>query len=216
MLTEVSDDAGFEQWLRNELAHTPLPDDLTVTARAVVADAERLMRRQETRRKVVRRSVVAAAAAVLVGVVVTPLLHDRAPDNHVGTAASCAGAPVRDASGTDRLLLAERPVSGRITVELAPFADCEAHPGQHPDATTELPSPARGRVTVGRLRGMPFYLVAGSATHVSMKGLGARAFPTLGAQTLIWPDQVSIRAGHTPSTLTWMVGSASYTVRLHE
>lgn len=153
MPTEVSDDAGFERWMRDELARTPLPDHLTVAASDVVADAERLVRRQGSRRKVVRRSVVAVAAAVLIGVIVTPLLHDRAPDTRAGTAASCAGVSVRDTSGVERLVIVGPPVAGRTVVRLFAFADCEAHLAQHADATTELPTPARGRVTVGHLRG---------------------------------------------------------------
>lgn len=210
---ETPKDSSFENWLRSALDQTPLPDELQVSWKDATAGGHRILRR----RQVARRGLIGLAAAAVIGVSV-PLLtgtftagHHNTT-SHVATAGSCAGTPVIDATGTQRVLIVSAPHTGKVDIKIFPSVDCEQHPSQHPTATDTLSSPAPGHAVAGQVSGMPFYLVNGYASSASVNRMAATVVRSLGQQSVIWPVQSAARStGHEPSTITWTLGNTTYT-----
>ncbi|MDQ2851030.1 MAG: hypothetical protein M3Y49_09900 [Actinomycetota bacterium] len=220
---ETPQDSSFEQWLRLALDQTPLPDELQVRCEDVTASGHRILGRHQ----IARRALIGLAAAAVIGVSV-PLLngalttgHHNTTSHAVGhhnttshavTAGSCAGTPVIDATGTQRVLIVSAPHTGKVDIRLFPSVDCEQNPSQHPTATDTLSSPAPGRAVAGQVSGMPYYLVNGNPTSAAVNGIAATIVRSIGNQSVIWPVQSAPpTTGHKPSTITWTIGSATFT-----
>lgn len=209
--SETPEDLAFENWLRSTLDQTPLPAELRVSRGAVASGGRQMLRR----RKVARRGLIALATVAVVGVSV-PLLNGTFTTGQGVAVGSCAATTVIDATGAQRLLTVLGSSPGKVDVRLFASADCEQDPSQRPVATDTVSIPAPGRVTAGRISGMPFYSVDGNVTKASVNGVAAIVVGSIGQQgSVIWPNQSSARsAGPQPLTITWTIGRSTYTQKV--